>query len=122
MTRRSAIPLYDATVPVACTADSEDLAARMELVERLRVNLERIERTEHGLRLEFPDRPDVEADVRRFVVDEKRCCQFWGFAVDFHDDRISLRWDAPPSVDEVVTRLLAYFRGDEPLTSLSGLL
>ena len=116
------IPIYDATAPITCTIGSDEIPARIELVERMRANLERIDRTDHGLLLHFAVRADIDADVRRFAVDEKRCCQFWGFAVDTEDDQLTLRWDAPPEADELVDRLLAYFEGDEPLTSITGLL
>lgn len=29
-----------------------------------------------------------DADLRRFAADEKRCCTFWGFAIDTHDDEL----------------------------------
>ena len=116
------IPIYDATAPITCTADSDEIPERIELVERMRTYLDRIERTPHGLLLHFPARPEVDAVLRRFAIDEKRCCQFWGFAVDTHDDDLTLRWDGPPAVDEYMDRLLAYFEGDEPLTAISGLL
>jgi hypothetical protein len=116
------IPLYDATAPIACTADSDEIAERIEVIERMRAVLDRVERTEHGMLLHFPNRPEIDADVRRFAVDEKGCCRFWGFAVTVADDELTLRWDAPPALDEYVDRLLAYFEGDEPITAVSGLL
>ena len=76
----SRIPLYDATAPVACTIDETDVAERLAQVERLRAAVTEVERTAAGLVLRFPVDPAVEADVRRFAEDEKRCCAFWGFA------------------------------------------
>ena len=76
----------------------------------------------HGLLLHFPNRPEVAVDLRRFAVDEKRCCQFWGFAVVATADSLTLRWDGPHAADDLLERLRAYFKGDEPLTSISGLL
>jgi hypothetical protein len=116
------IPLYDATAPIACTASGEEITQRIEVVQRMHANLTRIERTEHGMLLHFPNRPDVDADLRRFAVDEKGCCQFWGFAVTADGDDLTLRWDAPPALDDYVEKLLAYFEGDEPITAVSGLL
>ena len=115
------IPIYDATAPISCTATTDDLAARIEQVERLRSNLTRIERTDHGMLLYFPDRPGIEADLRRFTIDEKGCCQFWGFAITTNGDELILRWDAPPALGDHVTRLVSFFEGDEPLTTSSGL-
>ena len=116
------IPLYDASVPIACTEAGENVLNRLAQIERLRATLSRIERTEHGMVLAFPDRPEVEADVRRFTVDEKRCCAFWGFDVSKAADEIVLRWDAPPALDDYVERLIGWFRSDEPLDAATGLL
>jgi hypothetical protein len=60
--------------------------------------------------------------VRRFAVDETRCCQFWGFEIGTTPDQITLRWDGPPDVADFLDRLHAYFLGDEPLTAVTGLL
>jgi hypothetical protein len=118
----STIPIYDATAPITCTIDRAEIPERIELVERMRHHLERLERTEHGLLLHFPDRPELQADLARFAVDEKRCCQFWGFAVETTDGDLTLRWDAPPAANELIAKIGAYFDGDEPLTSITRLL
>ena len=116
------IPIYDATAPIACTASSDEITHRIEQIERLRGDLGRLERTEHGLLLHFPNQPDIDAHVRAFTVDEKRCCTFWGFHVTADDDTLTLRWDGPPNVTEFFEKLLTWFEGDEPLTADSGLL
>lgn len=116
------IPIYDASAPICCTIEGAEIPERIELVERMRHDLDRIERLEHGMRLHFPARPDTEADLRRFATDEKRCCQFWGFAVETHDDEVTLRWEAPPAAAGLIDRLISYFEGDEPLTAITGLL
>ena len=62
------------------------------------------------------------ADVRRFAVEEKRCCAFWGFAVETGAG-LTLQWDAPPDATELVDGLEAFFTGDGPLSdALAGLL
>jgi hypothetical protein len=116
------IPIYDATAAITCTIGSDEIPERIELVERMRHNLDHIDRTEHGMLLHFPNRADIEADLRRFAVDEKRCCQFWGFAVDTDTRGLTLRWDGPPDAEDLIGRLLAYFEGDQTLRSISGLL
>ena len=60
--------------------------------------------------------------MRRFAVDEKRCCQFWGFAVIEGDDEIVLRWDGPASAGELLDRLDALLRSDDPVDSVQGFL
>ena len=116
------IPLYDATAPIVCTADSSEVRVRIAQVERMRAALDHIDRTEHGLLLRFPNEPALEADVHRFAADEKRCCQFWGFDVRTTPDEITLRWDGPTEVADFLDRLHAYFLGDEAITAVSGLL
>lgn len=117
-----AIPIYDATAPIACTADGDEIRQRIEQIERMRGDLRRIERTPAGLLLHLPDSPDIDAALRQFAVEEKGCCQFWGFAIDRNSDELTLRWEGPPDTADLMSRLHAYFQGDEPLTGLSGLL
>ena len=116
------IPIDDDTPPITCTATERELRERIETIERLHEHLVGVDRTEHGLVLHFPHRDDLEAEIRRFAVEEQGCCRFWGFAVDVDDDRLQLRWDGPPAVRELMDRLQAYFEGDEPIASVDGLL
>lgn len=102
------IPIYDATAPIACTIGPDEILERIELVERLRASLRSVERTADGLRLGFGATAANEADVRRFANDEKRCCQFWGLAVDVSGDEVRLQWDGPPAVGELLDRLHRY--------------
>ena len=116
------VPIYDATAPIACTIDPTDIPERIALVEVMRTRLALLERTDHGLLLHFAADPDTEADLRRFALDEKRCCQFWGFAVATTSDDLALRWDGPPNAAEILDRLEAFFNGDEPASGLAALL
>ena len=119
---RRRLPIYDATAAIVCTIGAGEVQERIELFERLRNGHVRLDRTEHGVLLHFPARPDIEADLRRFAADEKRCCSFWGFEVERDRDELALRWDAPPAARDLVERLITYFEGDETLTASSGLL
>ena len=116
------IPIYDDTTPIACTATDAEVSERIGTIERMHADVLGVDRTEHGLVIHFPDRPDLEADVRRFTVDEKRCCQFWGFDVEVAHGQLHLRWDGPPAVQEFMDRLQRYLEGDEPVTAVGGLL
>jgi hypothetical protein len=116
------IPLYDETAPIVCTADGDELPKRIAQIEQLREHLARVDRTEHGLLLRFPNTAELEADVRHFTTDEKRCCQFWGFEVDTSGAALTLRWDGPPEVTEFLDRLHTFLLGSEPLTAETGLL
>ncbi len=119
---KKAIPLFDATVPIACSIDPGEVADRIAVVERMRGNLTGLERTEYGMLLTFPNRPDVDADLQKFAVEEKRCCQFFGFAVATEEAALTLQWDAPPDAQELVDRLERFFQGDESASFLQGLL
>ena len=116
------IPIYDDTAPIACTITRAEIPERIELIERMRAAMTAIDRTPTGLLLRFPDDPDVRADLATFAVDEKRCCQFWGFDIIDQADAVALRWDGPPAVDDLLDRLETFFTTDEPIAALDGLL
>jgi hypothetical protein len=116
------IPLYDETADIACTITDAEVPARIALIEQMRASHTRLDRTEHGMVLHFAPDPSTEADLRQFAVDEKRCCEFWGFAVARTGDDLRLQWDAPPDAQGLIDRLEAFFDGDEPATALKGLL
>jgi hypothetical protein len=116
------IPLYDATAPITCTISSDEVPGRIEVIERLRADLLQLDHTEHGLLLHFPNQPGVEADVRRFTVDEQHCCNFWGFAVHNDGNELILQWDAPPEARELLANIAAHLEGAEPITAIDGLL
>ena len=116
------IAIYDATAPIACSIGTDEIPERIELVERLRTNVRDVERTSDGLLLRFAATAANENDVRRLANDEKRCCPFWGFAVDTEDDELTLRWDGPPAAVEIVDRLYDYLTGTATMDALTGLL
>ena len=116
------IPIYDATAPIVCTADSEEVPKRIEQIEWMRERLDQIERTENGLLLHFPNDRAMDAALRQFAVDEKGCCQFWGFNIETEQSQITLQWDGPPDVADFMNKLHEWFLGNEPLTADTGLL
>jgi hypothetical protein len=115
-------PIYDATVPIACTLSGAEIQVRVAEMGNLRSNLDRLERTPDGVLLHFPNQPAIVADVRRFAVDEKRCCSFWGFEIQTDDDHLVLRWDGPPDVRNFFDQLVAFFEGEESGIEIDGLL
>lgn len=116
------IPIYDATAPIACTASGNEIERRIRQLERMRRDLARVERTDHGLLLHFPYRSELEGHLRTFTIEEKGCCAFWGFATSTDNGELTLRWDGPPDVTDFFQELATWFEGDEPLTADSGLL
>ena len=122
MPKRKLIPIYDDTAPIACTITNAEIPERIELVERMRAAMTAIDRTPTGLLLHFPEDEAVRADLATFAVDEKRCCQFWGFDVSDEANGVALRWDGPPAVAELLDRLETYFATDAPISTVDGLL
>ena len=118
---RRRIPIYDATAPIVCTLSDGEVQERRDLLEWLRTNLVRSQRSEHGLLLHFPAGDGIDAQLRHFAQVEKDCCRFWGFDIERDGSTTTLRWDAPPAADELVERLEAYFAGAADV-DLSGLL
>ena len=116
------IPLYDETAAIACTITDGEIPGRIEVVERLRGAAVTVARTEVGLLLVFPDNDAIRADLSEFVVDEKRCCQFWGFELVEKPDGVGLRWEGPPQVSSLLDQLYDYFTGAVPISSIQGLL
>jgi hypothetical protein len=112
-------PLYDATKPLACTIQAAELPDHIALIERLRSNLESVERTPHGVLLRLPDTAENAADLHRFAVEEQQCCEFWGFAV-IEQPQPTLRWDGPPELAGYMDLLVDYFQGRAPIGSLLG--
>jgi hypothetical protein len=116
------LPLHDDAAPVVCTIGEDEKADRIAVMDRMRAAMTALERTDTGLLLQFPRRADIEADVRRFALDEKRCCQFWGFAVVDGDDELVLRWDGPETAGPLLDTLEAVLRSDERIERIEGLL
>jgi hypothetical protein len=119
---RKLLPLHDDSEPIVCTIGDDEKAERIELLNRMRTTLVGIDRSEHGLLLEFPRTDAIDADLRRFAVDEKRCCQFWGFAVVESDDTLVLRWDGPDTAAPLLDTIEEVLRSGTPIEAIEGLL
>lgn len=120
--RPKLIPLYDDAAAIACTITNAEIPERVALLERMRTAMTALDRTTDGLLLHFPDEPDVRAHLAAFVVDEKRCCQFWGFEVTDEPAGVALRWDGPPAADTLLDQLQTFFTTDAPISTLEGIL
>jgi hypothetical protein len=116
------LPLNDGTAPIVCTIGDDEKADRIAIIERMRGAATSIERTNTGLLLRFPRTNAIRADLDRFAIDEKRCCQFWGFAVVDGTDDLALRWDGPDTAGELLDSIERVLRSDAPIESIEGLL
>ena len=119
---RRLLPLHDDSAPIVCTIGDGEKAERIELLDRMRASVQQIDRTDHGLLLQFPRTDAIDDDIRRFAVDEKRCCQFWGFAVVEGDDTLVLRWDGPETAAPLLDAIEEVLRSDRSIESIEGLL
>ena len=120
MTNTDSQPLFDEDQPIACTIDARDIAAHIEVLERIRVNLVRTERTPHGVVLHLPPTPESIADLQRFATEEQRCCAFWGFELEPRGETARLRWDGPPDTATFMDHLVDYLGGRLPIGALFG--
>ena len=105
-----------------CTLNYQDLDERVHLLNTMRTGLTDIERSPNGLILSFPPDAKITADVHRFAADEKRCCQFWGFAVTATPAQTTLRWDGPPHASDILDQVHRYLEGDDSVDAFAGLL
>ncbi len=103
---------------VVCTIGEAEVPDRTAVLERLRVAATSVERTATGLVLRFAGEPGTAADVRRFTVDEQRCCAFWRFRLAEEGDELVLHWDGPPDAAELVDRLAGLLGSDDPMGDL----
>jgi hypothetical protein len=98
-------------LPIACTLNAIDFAAR----ERLIADLGRdalIDARQEGTRaaLRFAPRAGIRERVDRFVIDESRCCAFLAMEVVDAADEVVLTIDAPADAEVVVADMVAAFR------------
>jgi hypothetical protein len=112
-------PLYDPTKPIACTIDAADIPEHVARLERIRSQLTRIDRTAFGVVLVLPDSDSNASDVEQLAVEEKRCCEFWGFQL-VRAGGVMLRWDGPPEATAWMDALVEYFEGRTPIGGLFG--
>lgn len=115
------LPLYDAEAAIACTISDDEKPGRADSLLQMKSALPSLERTPDGMVLHFPSDAEIEQTLRQFAIDEKRCCEFWGFAVESSAEGVSLRWDAPPEAMSLIDGLEEFFTSDKSLSELAGL-
>lgn len=97
------LPLFDAHVPIACTIDDSDKPGRKDMLGQMRDSITAVERTHAGVVLSFLAK--AKGLFEEFMVVEKQCCGFYGFAIDGH----ALRWEAPPEASKLMDEVYRFF-------------
>ena len=77
-TRQEAQP-----IALACLLTGEDLKARGEVVQSLMASYQQLHELEDGYAFQFPGAPEWIQRVVSFVAEERQCCPFFTFELQF---------------------------------------
>ena len=99
-------------VPLACLLTGEDLAARGEVVRPLIASYQKMQELEDGYAFQFPGESEWIQRVVMFIAEERECCPFFTFELQFEPNLgpiwLSLRGSADIKAllhDEWLTQL-----------------
>ena len=70
-------------VPLACWLTGEDLAARGEVVRPLMASYQQLQELEDGYAFQFPGESEWIQRVMTFVAEERECCPFFTFELQY---------------------------------------
>ncbi len=70
-------------VPLACLLTGEDLAARGEIVRPLIASYQKLHELEDGYAFQFPGETEWIQRVVSFIDEERKCCPFFTFELQF---------------------------------------
>ena len=70
-------------ITLACLLTGEDLAARGEVVRPLIASYQKLQELEDGYAFQFPGESEWIQRVVAFVVEERKCCPFFTFELQF---------------------------------------
>jgi hypothetical protein len=70
-------------VPLACLLTGEDLAARGEVVRPLMASYQKMQELEDGYAFQFPGDPEWIERVVWFIAEERVCCPFFTFELQY---------------------------------------
>lgn len=78
-------------LPVACTLAAADLAAQASRWKRLAARaMEKLIKTEDGVRVSFGAHAGVEAELRALADIEAQCCSWARWSVESAEDHVTL--------------------------------
>lgn len=82
--RKRGVPMSSNTLPIACSLDDADLAARSDLVRRdLFAGAVERQELESGYAFRFPGDDAWKERIEQFVATERRCCSFFRIDVRY---------------------------------------
>ena len=70
-------------VALACLLTGEDLKARGEVVQPLMASYQELKELEDGYAFQFPGKPEWIQRLVSFIVEERQCCPFFTFELQF---------------------------------------
>ena len=70
-------------VALACLLKGKDLAARGEIVRPLMTSYQQLQELEDGYAFQFPGEPEWIQRVVAFVAEERVCCPFFTFELQY---------------------------------------
>ncbi len=73
----------DQAAPLACLLTGEDLVARGDAVRPLLASYQKLQELEDGYAFQFPGEPEWIQRVVTFIAEERMCCPFFTFELQF---------------------------------------
>ena len=70
-------------VALACLLTGKDLEARGEVVRPLMASYQKLQELEDGYAFQFPGEPEWIQGVVSFVAEERQCCPFFTFELQY---------------------------------------
>ena len=70
-------------LPLACLLTGENLTARSEVVRPLMASYHKLQELEDGYAFQFPGEPEWIQRVVTFVAEERECCPFFTFELQY---------------------------------------
>ena len=70
-------------IPLACLLTGEDLKARSEVVRPLIASYQKVQELEDGYAFQFPGEPEWIQRVVTFIAEERACCPFFTFELQY---------------------------------------
>jgi hypothetical protein len=89
---------------VACSLGPSELAQRAQRWRALNSSSQpAVSQTDHGLRLSYPARPAVTAELTALAALEHTCCAFASWSISQHDGRVilAIEADSKEAIDAV---------------------